>query len=112
MTISSRRDFLKTGFGAPLLAAGRRARQSQPNIVFVLTDDQRYDAMSIAGHPFFRSPNMDRIGLEGAHLRNCFVTTPLCSPLAARRGRTRTVSGCGVPRPEVAPGSKPSTCRA
>jgi N-acetylglucosamine-6-sulfatase len=83
MSISSRRYFLGAGFGAPLVEAGRRTRPARPNIVFVLTDDQRFDALGIAGHPFFKSPNMDRIGREGAMLRNCFVTTPLCSPSRA-----------------------------
>lgn len=55
----------------------------RPNFVFILTDDQRYDAMSCAGHPFLCTPNMDRIAGEGARLTNAFVTTSLCSPSRA-----------------------------
>ncbi|HEV8132031.1 MAG TPA: sulfatase [Acidobacteriota bacterium] len=53
---------------------------ARPNIVFILTDDQRWDAMSLAGHPFVKTPNIDRIGKEGVQFRNFFVSIPLCSP--------------------------------
>jgi arylsulfatase A-like enzyme len=59
-------------------AAARGA--DRPNIVFVITDDQRWDAMGCAGHPFLKTPNMDRLAREGAMFTNAFVTTPLCSP--------------------------------
>ncbi len=52
----------------------------KPNIVFILTDDQRYDAYSAAGHPFLDTPNLDRLANEGATFSNTFVTTSLCSP--------------------------------
>ena len=53
------------------------------NVVFVLTDDHRYDAMGCAGHPFLKTPNLDSIAAKGAHLKNAFVTTSLCSPSRA-----------------------------
>ncbi len=55
----------------------------RPNFVFILTDDQRYDAMSGAGHPFLKTPNIDRIAKEGALFKNAFVTISLCSPSRA-----------------------------
>jgi len=59
------------------------ANTSRPNIVFVLVDDLRWDELGIAGHPFIRTPNIDRIAKEGTLFRNAFVTTPLCSPSRA-----------------------------
>ncbi|HSH09141.1 MAG TPA: sulfatase-like hydrolase/transferase, partial [Oceanipulchritudo sp.] len=53
------------------------------NVVFILSDDHRFDAMSFMGHPLARTPQMDRMAAEGAHLRNAFVTTSLCSPSRA-----------------------------
>jgi N-acetylglucosamine-6-sulfatase len=53
------------------------------NVVFILSDDHRYDAMSFMGHQFARTPAMDRMAAEGAHLANAFVTTSLCSPSRA-----------------------------
>jgi N-acetylglucosamine-6-sulfatase len=58
----------------------RAADAPRPNVVFVITDDQRWDAVGCAGHPFIKTPNMDRIAREGAMFTNAFVTTPLCSP--------------------------------
>jgi N-acetylglucosamine-6-sulfatase len=63
-------------FAAPVLAQP----QARPNFVFILVDDMRWDSFSYAGHPFLKTPNIDRIAREGAHFTNAFVTTPLCSP--------------------------------
>lgn len=61
----------------PALAADR------PNVLVILTDDHRHDAMSCAGHPFLKTPNLDRLASEGARFINTFVTTSLCSPSRA-----------------------------
>jgi N-acetylglucosamine-6-sulfatase len=54
------------------------------NVVFVLTDDHRYDAMGfLKGQPFLETPVMDSMAREGAHFKNAFVTTSLCSPSRA-----------------------------
>ncbi|SMO73464.1 sulfatase family protein [Fodinibius sediminis] len=60
--------------------------QDQPtNVIFILSDDHRYDYMGF--HPespdFLKTPGMDRMAREGAHLANAFVTTSLCSPSRA-----------------------------
>ena len=59
------------------------APAKRPNILFILTDDQRWDALSLAGHRHLRTPNIDRLGREGVHFRNAFCTTSLCSPSRA-----------------------------
>ncbi len=54
------------------------------NIVFILTDDHRYDAMGfLKPQPFLATPNLDRLARGGVHLPNAFVTTALCSPSRA-----------------------------
>jgi N-acetylglucosamine-6-sulfatase len=63
--------------------------KAKPNIIFILTDDQRYDAMSCAGHPWLKTPNMDRLANEGVLFKNAFVTTSLCSP-----SRGSFLTGC------------------
>ncbi len=55
----------------------------RPNIVFIITDDQRADLLSLAGHPVAKTPHIDRIGREGAWFKNFFTVTPLCSPSRA-----------------------------
>ena len=53
------------------------------NVVFILSDDHRYDAMSFMGHQFAETPNMDAMARNGVHMKNAFVTTSLCSPSRA-----------------------------
>jgi len=55
----------------------------RPNFVVVLVDDMRWDDIGAGGHPFVRTPNIDRVAAEGAVLLNAFTTTPLCSPARA-----------------------------
>lgn len=51
-----------------------------PSLIVILIDDLRFDECGITGHPYLRTPNIDRLGREGAVFRNAFHTTPLCSP--------------------------------
>ena len=66
-----------TACGPNALAAGR------PNFVIMMTDDQRHDAMGIAGNRMLKTPNLDRIGREGIRFRNMFVINALCAPSRA-----------------------------
>jgi len=81
---------------APLLAKD----EARPNFVFILIDDLRFNALGCVGHPFVKTPNIDRIAREGATFTNAFVTTPLCSPsrasyLTGRYVRSHKVLGNG-----------------
>jgi arylsulfatase A-like enzyme len=54
------------------------------NVIFILTDDHRYDFMGFTSRlPWLKTPNMDRLFHEGAYFKNAFVTTSLCSPSRA-----------------------------
>ena len=54
------------------------------NIVFILTDDHRYDAMGfLEAQTFIKTPHLDEMARNGAYLPNAFVTTSLCSPSRA-----------------------------
>ena len=55
------------------------------NVVFILSDDHRYDLMSFMDEApeWLETPNLDRLAAEGAHLKNAFVSTSLCSPSRA-----------------------------
>jgi N-acetylglucosamine-6-sulfatase len=64
-----------------LAAAALHARPR--NIIFILTDDHRFDAMGFMGHPFLETPHLDSLAKHGAHVPNAFVTTALCSPSRA-----------------------------
>jgi N-acetylglucosamine-6-sulfatase len=57
------------------------ATKKNPNILFILTDDQRYDAMGRVGNPpWLRTPNIDRLANEGLLFKNAFCTNSLCAP--------------------------------
>ena len=66
------------------LVCGLRLHAAEkPNIVVMMTDDQRDDYMSCAGHPFIKTPHMDRIAATGYRFTNMFVTNSLCAPSRA-----------------------------
>jgi N-acetylglucosamine-6-sulfatase len=89
----TRRDALKlmgrTACIAGMSTLGFPARLSaspglrKPNIIFILTDDHRWDMLGVKGHPFLKTPHMDRLVNEGVLFENAFVTTSLCSPSRA-----------------------------
>ena len=51
----------------------------RPNIIFILTDDQRFDAIGYAGNELANTPEMDRLAQEGVYFKNALVSTPICS---------------------------------
>jgi N-acetylglucosamine-6-sulfatase len=59
--------------------AGAKAR----NVVLIVADDHRFDALGCAGHPFLQTPNLDGLAKNGMRVKNAFVTTSLCSPSRA-----------------------------
>ena len=62
----------------------KRVPAKRYNIVFILLDDQRYDALGfLRSQAFIKTPNMDAIAANGAYLPNAYVTTALCSPSRA-----------------------------
>jgi arylsulfatase A-like enzyme len=70
-------------FSLVCLWAATISAADRPNVLVILTDDQRADALSLAGHPHLQTPNIDQIGREGVYFRNAFCTTSLCSPSRA-----------------------------
>jgi arylsulfatase A-like enzyme len=51
----------------------------KPNIVFILTDDQRWDALGVAGNQIIKTPQMDELAKKGVYFKNAFSTTPICA---------------------------------
>ena len=73
-----------TGLLLMTLSASAQTRKPAPlNIIFILADDHRYDAMGFMNKiEGLQTPGMDRMAHEGAHLKNAFVSTALCSPVS------------------------------
>lgn len=77
----NRRSFLTSAAAAaPALL---QAQTGKRNIVFILTDDHRYDILGCAGHPWVKTPHLDRLAAGGVLFENAFVTSSLCSPSRA-----------------------------
>jgi len=63
----------------PIFSNGQSHENKKPNIIFILTDDQRWDALGYAGNQIIQTPEMDKLAKEGSYFKNAFVTTPICA---------------------------------
>jgi arylsulfatase A-like enzyme len=72
-----RRGFLKTAVGAPALLA---AQPSQPNVLFVLADEWRAQALGYSGDPNVRTAALDRFAAESVNFENAVSGHPVCCP--------------------------------
>ncbi|WP_282040924.1 sulfatase-like hydrolase/transferase [Winogradskyella flava] len=61
------------------LNAQQKNGNEKPNIIFILTDDQRFDAIGYAGNKFVETPEMDNLAKSGTYFNNAIVTTPICA---------------------------------
>ena len=83
----TRRKFLQMfGFsigsvlGATSLLAGTVIKSRKPNLLFIMTDQQRSDALSIAGNTVLETPNLDRLAKQGAYFKNAYSPCAVCCP--------------------------------
>ena len=53
-------------------------QHQKPNIVLIMTDQQRADTIAELGCPWMQTPNLDKLVKEGVSFTNCFVTSPVC----------------------------------
>ncbi len=68
------------GSSGPMYAQSKSPVKSEkPNIIFILTDDQRWDALGYAGNDVIHTPEMDKLASTGTYFSNAMVTTPICA---------------------------------
>lgn len=53
---------------------------SKANLLFIMTDQQRYDALRIAGNAQIKTPNLDKLAQAGAFFSNAYTPCPVCVP--------------------------------
>ena len=63
----------------------------KPNLLFIMTDQQRSDALSIAGNTVLETPNLDRLAKQGAYFKNAYSPCAVCCP-----ARSSVLTGCTV----------------
>ncbi len=80
------RWLLMAGIAASALTVAARPQMveaqepmQRPNLIVLLSDDQRWDTMGCVGNRVIRTPNMDALAAGGVRFRNAFVTTPICA---------------------------------
>jgi alpha-L-rhamnosidase len=56
-----------------------QSTEGKPNIIFILTDDQRWDALGYAGNPLVHTPEMDKLARQGTYFKKAAVSTPICA---------------------------------
>ena len=87
---------------------GPAGTESRPNIIFLLTDDQRADALGIAGHEVLRTPNLDQLASDGVRFTEAHVVAPVCMPsrTSFMNGQYERVHQIGFSSPNVLSGAQ------
>ena len=63
----------------------------KPNLLFIMTDQQRWDALSIAGNPVVKTPNLDQLARQGVYFERAYTQCAVCGP-----ARASILTGCAV----------------
>jgi len=66
-------------FNSNLVKAQQNNNKERPNIIFILTDDQRFDALGYAGNKYVPTPEMDKLASSGTYFSKAIATTPICA---------------------------------
>ena len=70
--------------------------QKRPNLLFIMTDQQRFDALSLAGNKVLKTPNLDRLARQGAWFKNAYTQCAVCAP-----ARASILTGCTVENHQI-----------
>ena len=65
---------------ARTVAADTPAAQGRPNVLVIITDQQRADMLSCTGNPFVKTPNLDSLARNGARFERAYCANPVCTP--------------------------------
>ncbi|MFW5831944.1 MAG: sulfatase-like hydrolase/transferase [Prolixibacteraceae bacterium] len=74
-----------------------QTRENRPNIIFMLTDDQRDNTLGAMGHPILQTPAMDKLMQQGVRFSNTYIATPVCAPsrISLFTGMPERIHGVG-----------------
>lgn len=80
-----------------LFPDGSLRAEARPNLIFLLTDDQRDNTLGAMGHPFVQTPHLDGLMRDSVRFRNTYIATPVCSPsrVSYFTGMSERVHGVG-----------------
>ncbi len=63
-----------------IFSAAKAAEKPRPNVLFLMVDEMRWDAMSCAGHPVVKTPNLDRLAENSVRFSRAYSASPVCVP--------------------------------
>ncbi|MEQ9303530.1 MAG: sulfatase-like hydrolase/transferase, partial [Marinoscillum sp.] len=82
-----------------------KSTSEEPNLLFIITDQQRYDALSLAGNDILRTQNLDKLAKSGAYFTNAYTPCAVCAPARASFLTGRTVENHGIVNNDLANGT-------
>lgn len=65
------------------VAQTEQKEKKKPNVIFIFSDDQRFNSLSMTGDPVTKTPNIDQLSKDGVFFNNAFITSPICGPSRA-----------------------------
>jgi len=68
----------------------------QPNILLIMTDQQRFDSLGCYGFEAAHTPNLDQLATDGALFEHCYVNNPICTPSRSSLMTGKHLPGHGV----------------
>lgn len=68
---------------ASFISCKAQEQQKKPNVIFIFSDDQRFNSLSMTGDPIAETPNIDQLAKEGVFFNNAYITSPICGPSRA-----------------------------
>lgn len=79
------------------MPSSQQRPSGRPNIIFLLTDDQRDNTLGAMGHPFVKTPHLDRLMHQSVRFRNAYIASPVCAPsrVSLFTGMQERVRGVG-----------------
>jgi len=76
--------------------SGFAQEKQKKNLLFIMTDQQRYDALSIAGNTVLETPNLDRLANQGVYFKNAYTPCAVCAPARSSILTGTTVENNGM----------------
>ena len=87
---------LALGCKSTSLKPGNPINTESPNLLFIIVDQMRYDALSIAGNPIVKTPNLDKLARQGAYFKNAYTPVAVCGPARSSILTGTTINTHGV----------------
>lgn len=87
---------LMIGLAAAAYSCKPSVQEMRPNLIFILTDDQRWDALGYAGNEYIHTPNLDSLASHGIYFPNTYATTALSCASRASILTGMYASGSGI----------------